>query len=311
MNDSATTAGKGRATLVSRLIMAAVALAGFSTLAWADATGLAAAPPVVWLLPLAVVVALGGGREAVRLAAARGVGIAPVFVPCATAAIAVAPAIGVWARVANPAEPLGVVGTAAVACCLAVIALFAFEITRYPLGSRTLARLSGSVFVAVALGLPLAFLVALRLLPNTAAAGGRLSGLMPLVSLIAVVKAGDIAAYVVGSLIGWHRMAPRLSPGKTWEGAAASIAASLAMAWIVIGKPDAFPGPLGGWPLFGILVGCAGMVGDLSESLVKRELAAKDSGASLGGMGGFLDLVDSLLVAAPIAWILWMAGSRP
>ena len=82
------------------------------------------------------------------------------------------------------------------------------------------------------------------------------------------------------------------------------------MAWIVIVQLSSpvGPRPLGGWPLFGLLVGSAGMVGDLSESLVKRELNAKDSGASLGGMGGFLDLVDSLLVAAPVAWVLWTAG---
>jgi phosphatidate cytidylyltransferase len=55
-------------------------------------------------------------------------------------------------------------------------------------------------------------------------------------------------------------------------------------------------------------VGLAGIAGDLSESLVKRDLQAKDSGGALGGMGGFLDLVDSLLLAAPVAWVLWAIG---
>ncbi|MCE9629491.1 MAG: phosphatidate cytidylyltransferase [Planctomycetia bacterium] len=309
MSDSVAIAGKARGSLLSRLIVAAITIGSFAALAWADVTGLAGAPPVVWLLPLAVVVAVGGGREAVRLAAAQGDGIASVFVPCAAAVIAVSPVVGVWTHAANPAEPLSVVGATAVACCLAIIAMFAAEIGRYPFGDRPLARLSRSVFASMTLGLSLAFIVALRLLPSPAASG-RWSGLIPLVSLIAVVKAGDVAAYVVGSLIGRHRMAPRLSPGKTWEGAAASIVASLCMAWVVIGQfsTPVGPRPLGGWPLFGLLVGSAGMLGDLSESLVKRELNAKDSGASLGGMGGFLDLVDSLLVAAPVAWILWTAG---
>ncbi|MDA1039733.1 MAG: phosphatidate cytidylyltransferase, partial [Planctomycetota bacterium] len=66
--------------------------------------------------------------------------------------------------------------------------------------------------------------------------------------------------------------------------------------------------PWGGWLAFGLLVGGAGMLGDLAESLIKREAGAKDSGHSLGGLGGVLDLVDSLLFAAPVAWALWSAG---
>ena len=66
--------------------------------------------------------------------------------------------------------------------------------------------------------------------------------------------------------------------------------------------------PWGGWPVYGLAVGLAGMVGDLAESLLKREAGAKDSGRSLGGLGGVLDLVDSLLFAAPVAWLLWAAG---
>jgi len=105
-------------------------------------------------------------------------------------------------------------------------------------------------------------------------------------------------------------MAPVLSPGKTWEGAAASIAASVAVAWLVIEQAggDLAARPLGGWFVYGVLVGIAGMLGDLAESLVKRDLAAKDSGSILGGMGGFLDLVDSLLLAGPVAWLLWALG---
>ena len=66
--------------------------------------------------------------------------------------------------------------------------------------------------------------------------------------------------------------------------------------------------PLGGWLVYGLCVGMAGMMGDLAESLVKRDLGAKDSGSILGGMGGFLDLADSLLLAGPVAWLLWALG---
>jgi phosphatidate cytidylyltransferase len=136
--------------------------------------------------------------------------------------------------------------------------------------------------------------------------------MLPLVSLVAVAKAGDIAAYLGGTLLGRHRMTAALSPGKTWEGAVASLAGSSAAAWIVLEQfgSGALARPWGGWLVFGLGVGLAAMVGDLAESLLKRECGAKDSGRSLGGLGGFLDLVDSLLFAAPVAWLLWVLGGR-
>jgi phosphatidate cytidylyltransferase len=88
----------------------------------------------------------------------------------------------------------------------------------------------------------------------------------------------------------------------------------VAVAWFVIDwLPRAWLGggagtPWGGWPVYGLVVGTAGMVGDLAESFVKRELGTKDSGRLLGGLGGVLDLVDALLVAAPVAWLLWALG---
>ena len=101
-----------------------------------------------------------------------------------------------------------------------------------------------------------------------------------------------------------------LSPGKTWEGTIASLVSSTLVAWLLLdfAAPDASGLPYGGWLLYGPLVGLAGIVGDLGESLVKRELQAKDSGGLLGGLGGVLDLIDSMLVAAPVAWLLWALG---
>ena len=105
-------------------------------------------------------------------------------------------------------------------------------------------------------------------------------------------------------------MAPLLSPGKTWEGAAAAIVIAMAVAWLVLERITwpTTARPWGGGLAYGILVGGAGMLGDLAESLVKRDLGAKDSGTALGGLGGVLDLVDALLLAAPVAWLLWVAG---
>jgi phosphatidate cytidylyltransferase len=135
--------------------------------------------------------------------------------------------------------------------------------------------------------------------------------------MIAAVKFGDVLAYLVGSTIGRRRMAPALSPGKTWEGAAGALIGALVASWIVLiplralltPADGGLAGPCGGWVVHGLLVGSAGMLGDLAESLLKREAGVKDSGATLGALGGGLDLVDSLLFAAPTAWLLWVLAA--
>jgi phosphatidate cytidylyltransferase len=310
VSERSSPAGRG---FLSRLVVAAGVIAIFSALAWADATGFRGAAPSTWLLPVAVAMAAGGAVEAARLAAARGLPLRTPLVAAGAIAIATSPVIG-SALPATDAPPLAALGKAAVACMAAICAMVAAEIPGYRGGCRALDRLVAGGFAAIAIGLPLAFMVGLRLLRADAAAtldgAAQSLGLLPLVSLIAVVKGGDIAAYVVGSLVGRHRMTPLLSPGKTWEGAAAAVAAAAVVAWLLLdGDRWACPArPWGGWPVYGVAVGLAGMLGDLAESLVKRELGAKDSGRLLGGLGGFLDLVDSLLLAAPVAWILWMAG---
>ncbi|MFM9057592.1 MAG: phosphatidate cytidylyltransferase [Planctomycetaceae bacterium] len=309
-------AAGARASFASRAAVAAVLIAMFAGLVWADATGLGGAPPVWWLLPLVVAVAARGAAEFAGLFARAGVPVRGPLVQFLAVVVAVSAAFGAQAIVAAaPLAPRAAqVGWTAVAMLGAVLALCGAAVGRYERGARALEGLAAGVLVVAWLGLPLAFMVALRLLcvenigPEQHGPGHL--GILPLVSLVAVVKAGDIAAYVVGSLLGRHAMAPLLSPGKTWEGAAASLGASCLAAWFVLDGAGLVPGarPWGGWPLYGLSVGAAGMLGDLAESLAKRELAAKDSGRMLGGLGGVLDLVDSLLLAAPVAWLLWATG---
>jgi phosphatidate cytidylyltransferase len=225
--------------------------------------------------------------------------LAAAAVPLAAVAAARAPAVA-------GSGPTAVIGWAAVAVVAGLGLALVIEVGRYRPGTGSLARVAVAATCIAAIGLPVAFMVGLRLLGDRRGP----SALVPLVSMVAVVKGGDIAAYVVGSLVGRHKLAPLVSPGKTWEGAAASLAASLAVAWLVLEWSGWSEGrqPWGGWVVYGLAVGVAGMLGDLSESLVKRELAAKDSGRSLGGLGGFLDLVDATLLAAPVAWLLWVLG---
>jgi phosphatidate cytidylyltransferase len=122
---------------------------------------------------------------------------------------------------------------------------------------------------------------------------------------VLVTKFSDTGAYLVGSLIGRHKMIPRISPGKTWEGFVGALAFSLgASVLFVRWAGDWLPGmTLGHALMLGLMLGAAAVVGDLIESLFKREAGVKDSGAFFPGIGGILDLLDSLLFNAPIMYL--------
>ena len=172
---------------------------------------------------------------------------------------------------------------------------------------------AAAVFAFTYIALPLGMLVQLR----QQWAGGFL-----LLYLLLVVWSGDIFAYFVGKSIGRHLMAPHISPKKTWEGAAASLAASLAVGVLLfhyalplssallnaglIERRDGVFGPEKPalWPiiLLTIAINMAAQLGDLVESLIKRGANVKDSGTILPGHGGMLDRFDALLFAAPLLW---------
>ena len=146
---------------------------------------------------------------------------------------------------------------------------------------------------------------------------GNRYGLIAWLSLVIVVKSSDIGQYVVGRMFGRHKLAKMLSPGKTWEGAIGGIGFALLGAWLSLGPLARVLGcPSGrGWLAwlsgcfcYAVLVGIAGIVGDLAESMLKRDAGVKDSSHWLPGFGGVLDLLDSLLVAAPVAYALWVVG---
>lgn len=124
--------------------------------------------------------------------------------------------------------------------------------------------------------------------------------------LLLFVWIGDTAAYYVGRALGRHKMAPRISPGKTWEGGIASILGAVAvgvLAWWLLpryGWGDT--GSLAYWIALAIVVNIAAQAGDLVESMIKRGAGVKDSGALLPGHGGMLDRIDALLFAAVAMW---------
>ncbi len=132
-------------------------------------------------------------------------------------------------------------------------------------------------------------------------------GRLVLLTVLLAVWADDTAAYFVGRLIGRHRMAPRLSPKKSWEGLVAGTAAAVAVAFFALYQDRKTYLSIWQAVVLGIAIAVAAVLGDLFESAVKRDVAVKDSGRLLGGHGGFLDRLDSLLFATPTAYALLLA----
>jgi phosphatidate cytidylyltransferase len=130
--------------------------------------------------------------------------------------------------------------------------------------------------------------------------------------MVIATKFGDIGAYTLGRLFGKRKMAPRLSPGKTWMGGLGALlfSALAGWAWLQFATPlfnaDWQPPA---WYLslfYGAVLGVAGLLGDLCESLIKRDVGNKDSARLMPGFGGLLDLLDSILFAGPVAYLLWI-----
>jgi phosphatidate cytidylyltransferase len=139
---------------------------------------------------------------------------------------------------------------------------------------------------------------------------GPYHGLLPLVFLVATAKGADTGAYTLGRIAGRHKLWPRLSPNKTVEGALGGLAAGVLAALAVAGLARyLLKVPTLGWPEaagFGLLVGSAAQLGDLMESMIKRDCARKDASDAVPGFGGVLDVLDSLLFAGPVAYGYWL-----
>lgn len=172
---------------------------------------------------------------------------------------------------------------------------------------------AASTFAFAYIAIPMALLVEIRRQP---------AGAIWVIYTLLAVWAGDIFAYFVGKAAGRHLMSPRISPKKTWEGAIASIVASILVGviWfhyathlseglLRVGLIDARSGMFGHeqpplWPIIVLsaVVNLAAQFGDLVESLIKRGAGVKDSGSILPGHGGMLDRIDAMLFAVPIVW---------
>ena len=220
-----------------------------------------------------------------------------VFGVLAVAAMPIAAALyagGVMPGSGPTSSELGAVGLTAVTGGL-VLAALAWQMA---FKQVSVSNTATTVFGALYAGFTLSHLVLMRALD---------SGAELVIITIVGVWAMDVLAYLVGSAIGTHRMAPHISPKKSWEGFAAGTVGTIAV-WVAGWRITGSPLPLWWFALIGVAAAVAALVGDLAESTLKREFGAKDSGTLLPGHGGFLDRFDSMIVVAIVVYYMLLFG---
>jgi phosphatidate cytidylyltransferase len=283
---AASPANKG--SLASRVISALVLLPVLVLLVWWSVwsvAALVAVATVVGLLELYGAFAAGGYRP--RSGLGLSVGLALVL------------AAVLRSRVAFDVLPLALTG--------AILASLIAELL-YPSHEAALPAWALTLAGACYIGWLLAHFILLRELntplnPSLLAPLRIEPGAAWVYMILAITFLQDTAAYFVGRSLGRHKLAPRLSPKKTWEGAIGGMAGAIGGSLICIpllGLPINF----GAGILLGVVGGVVGPLGDLAESLIKRQVGLKDAGAIIPGHGGLLDRADSLLFTAPALYYL-------
>ncbi|HUV62802.1 MAG TPA: phosphatidate cytidylyltransferase [Sedimentisphaerales bacterium] len=132
-------------------------------------------------------------------------------------------------------------------------------------------------------------------------------GLWPMLMFVFVIKSSDIGAYAIGTLYGKRRFSPKISPAKSWEGMGGACAAA-----VIVAVGFAVGCGIMPWYMavgFGLCFAFLGQMGDLAESMMKRDAERKDSANKVPGFGGVLDIIDSILIAAPLAYLFFMWNS--
>jgi phosphatidate cytidylyltransferase len=280
--------------------------------------------PGLWLVPLLLLFALGTAWDVSGLLSGSGRMISRRVVLFATALVTLSACMPMLWPLANSTYPencaVGELGWIVMAAIAATFLILIGEMNRFAnQETDIIERTCGAVFVSMYVGLPMALIVALRSM------GTGNWGLAALLTTIAVTKAADTGAYVSGKTLGKHKLVPRLSPGKTREGAVggivtATIVAFVCLKWLFpaladpLSGPSAAPSipgidqPIWGALILGPLLAIVGIIGDLAESLVKRTCDAKDSGSLLPGMGGIWDVTDSLIATIMPAFLCFAMG---
>ena len=212
--------------------------------------------------------------------------------------------------------PIGKLGWVLFGIAGAVLTVFAYEMFRFdgsddsPQSHAAIAeRIGRSTLAFVYIAMLFGFV-----LPHRQIQGDNMLGVAAIVLIITTVKLSDSFAYFAGKSLGSRKLAPKLSPKKTVEGGIGAVVGGVVGAAIVVFLVAPFimgitiPKPWWWFIVYGLAVTAAGMVGDLAESLLKRDARIKDSSSWLPGLGGILDVIDSLVFAAPVSYVLWLIG---
>jgi phosphatidate cytidylyltransferase len=296
--------------LVWRLISAAIIVPTMVAVMVLDYTLFPQAPGLI-LVPLCAVVGALAANEVLSLVRAenyRPVEWSTYAATVLTAISAFAPVA--WLASGQDYPEVNVMPAAAwpiFAVGVGLALIFIGEMQRYTKPGGVLVHVALSGFVMLYVGVPLSLLGMLRLHSDSA------TGIAALVTTLLVVKFADAGAYGFGRIFGRHKMVPTLSPGKTWEGAAGGFFTGAFVSWIALCVyfPWLINTTAPQWwqaVILGVVISASGMVGDLAESLIKRDMKQKDSSRWLPGLGGVLDIIDSILFAAPVAYFFWASG---
>ena len=290
-----------------RLTISAILVPSLLALFWWD-SGLGSGAPV--LLLFCLFLTIRGSFEMAHLLKTRH--MKPSFE--LTAACNVLVVLAAWMHTRLPAVSKGLygllvsLGLVAAALAASFTVLMMYEAARYRKPGQSMESLGANLISVMYAGGLLAVIAQFRWFPKASI------GYFAIGSVIIAAKSGDIMAYTFGRLWGKRKMVPRLSPGKTWMGGFGAIVGSClgGWLWLTFGGQlfDASPkaSTLACVLGYSATMGVVGLIGDLCESLIKRDAEKKDSAILMPGFGGLLDLLDSPLFAGPFAlawWALW------
>ncbi len=299
--------------LSARLLSAAVILAALLTLMWLDYRLLVFSTPGAWLFPLLLVISVLGTEEVLSLLRAQNHRPRGAIVYAGSLLILVVVGwpilVGIFTAVKPSLADVGSLTYVAPALAILTAVVFLGEMARYDKPGMAILNVALAIFTIVYIGLSLSFWVMLRL------HHGNGVGMVALFSMLLVVKMADVGAFACGKCFGRNKLTPVLSPGKTWEGAIGGVIVACITSWAffrfaapAMAGTTAIKPALAAVLVYGAALAVAGMIGDLAESLLKRDMQRKDSSTWLPGLGGVLDIIDAPLIAGPVAWLCWELG---
>jgi phosphatidate cytidylyltransferase len=293
--------------LISAAIVISCTLAFVALDIWANDFGCHG----MWLLPLGFYLIFGSAIEAVSMLRSSHGSIALPALLGTLFVMTVAALPMLWPLSGSPYPPacsFGPLGLPLAAIALVQLGCFAYFFWGYAANSGAFQRAVLSGWLSSYFGACFAFALAIRRIDPDG------WGLFLIVGVIVVTKCADSGAYFTGRLIGKHKLCPGVSPNKTIEGLLGGVVFACAAGWAyyTFGSRALFSAPVNislmGIVLLGIVLTLFGLVGDLLESVFKRETGHKDSGKLLPGLGGLWDVTDSLLPAFVGGYLLFQTG---